>query len=80
VAGAALATAVADVGNRMLTVYVKHNDVDTALRILKKKTQKAGLLRELRQRRQYEKPSERRRREKRQGIKNTRKRERAIGW
>jgi small subunit ribosomal protein S21 len=62
----------------MLTVYVKHNDIDTALRILKKKTQKAGLLRELRQRRQYEKPSERRRREKRQGIKNTRKRERAV--
>jgi small subunit ribosomal protein S21 len=62
----------------MSRVYVKSNDVDAALRVLKRKIQKAGLLRELRQRRQYEKPSERRRREKRQGIKNARKREQAI--
>jgi small subunit ribosomal protein S21 len=62
----------------MLRVYVKSNDIDAALRLLKRKVQKTGLLRELRQRRQYEKPSERRRREKRQGIKNTRKREQAI--
>jgi small subunit ribosomal protein S21 len=62
----------------MLRVYVKSNDIDAALRVLKRKVQKTGLLRELRQRRQYEKPSERRRREKRQGIKNARKREQAI--
>jgi small subunit ribosomal protein S21 len=62
----------------MLRVYVKSNDVDAALRVLKRKVQKTGLLRELRQRQQYEKPSERRRREKRQGIKNARKREQAI--
>ena len=37
--------------------------------------QKSGLLRELRRRRQYEKPSERRRRQKRDGIRETRKRE-----
>ena len=68
-------TIATDAGDCMLSVYVRYNDVDAALRVLKKKVQKAGLLRELRQRRQYEKPSERRRREKRQGIKNTRKRE-----
>jgi small subunit ribosomal protein S21 len=62
----------------MLRVYVKSNDIDAALRVLKRKVQKTGLLRELRQRQQYEKPSERRRREKRQGIKNARKREQAI--
>ena len=61
----------------MLVVEVKHNDVDFALRILKKKVQKSGLTRELRRRRHYEKPSERRRREKRNGIKNARKREMA---
>lgn len=60
----------------VLAVEVKHNDVDYALRLLKKKVQKSGITRELRRRRQYEKPSERRRREKRNGIKNTRKRER----
>ena len=63
-----------DAGDDMIGIYVKHNDVDTALRILKKKVQKAGLLRELRRRRHYEKPSERRRRQKREGIKNARKR------
>jgi small subunit ribosomal protein S21 len=59
----------------MLAVEVKHNDVEFALRLLKRKVQKAGLIRELRRRQQYEKPSERRRRQKRTGIKNTRKRE-----
>jgi small subunit ribosomal protein S21 len=59
----------------MLAVEVKHNDVEFALRLFKKKVQKSGLIRELRRRRQYEKPSERRRRQKRTGIKNTRKRE-----
>jgi len=64
-----------DDGEDMIGIYVKHNDVDSALRILKKKVQKAGLLRELRRRRHYEKPSERRRRQKREGIKNARKRQ-----
>ncbi len=62
-------------GDDMIGIYVRHNDVDSALRILKKKVQKAGLLRELRRRRHYEKPSERRRRQKREGIKNARKRQ-----
>jgi small subunit ribosomal protein S21 len=61
-------------GNAVLAVEVKQNDVEFALRLLKKKVQKSGLIRELRQRRQYEKPSERRRRLKRNGIKNARKR------
>lgn len=60
----------------MLAIEVKHNDVEFALRLLKKQVQKSGLLRELRRRRQYEKPSERRRRQKRDSIRNTRKRER----
>jgi small subunit ribosomal protein S21 len=59
----------------MLAIEVKHNDIEFALRLLKRQVQKAGLIRELRRRRQYEKPSERRRRQQRAGIKNTRKRE-----
>jgi len=58
-----------------LAIEVKHNDVEFALRLLKRQVQKSGLLRELRRRRHYEKPSERRRRQQRVGIKNTRKRE-----
>jgi len=60
----------------MLAIEVKHNDVEFALRLLKKQVQKSGLLRELRRRRHYEKPSERRRRQKRDGIRNARKRQR----
>jgi small subunit ribosomal protein S21 len=59
----------------MLAITVQHNDVELALRLLKRQLQKSGLLRELR-RRQYEKPSERRRRHKREGIRNARKRAR----
>ena len=58
-----------------LAIEVKHNDVEFALRLLKRQVQKSGLIQELRRRRQYEKPSERRRRQQRAGIKNTRKRE-----
>jgi small subunit ribosomal protein S21 len=59
----------------MLAITVQHNDVELALRLLKRQLQKSGLLQELR-RRQYEKPSERRRRHKREGIRNARKRAR----
>jgi small subunit ribosomal protein S21 len=57
-----------------MDVQVKNNDVDFALRLLKKKVLKAGMIQELKRRRYYEKPSERRRRQKRAGIKNARKR------
>jgi ribosomal protein S21 len=63
-------------GQAMLAITVTHNDVEFALRLLKRQLQKSGLLRELRRRRQYEKPSERRRRRMREGIRNTRKRAR----
>jgi len=61
-------------GSVAMDVLVKNNDVDFALRLLKKKVLKAGMIQELKRRRYYEKPSERRRRQKRAGIKNTRKR------
>jgi small subunit ribosomal protein S21 len=62
----------------MIFVKVQNNDIDFALRILKKKVQKSGLLRDLRRLRYYEKPSDRRRRQKKEGMKNTRKRELAL--
>jgi small subunit ribosomal protein S21 len=60
----------------MRAITVHNNDVELALRLLKRQLQKSGLLRDLRRHRQYEKPSERRRRHKRDGLRHTRNRER----
>jgi small subunit ribosomal protein S21 len=54
-------------------VLVRENNVDQALRVLKKKMQREGVFREMRQRRAYEKPSERRIREKAEAIRRARK-------
>src|SRR5262249_31304639 len=54
-------------------VFVRDNNVDQALRILKKKMQREGVIRELKLRRAYEKPSERRTREKAEAIRRARK-------
>ncbi|QSY98332.1 30S ribosomal protein S21 (plasmid) [Rhizobium bangladeshense] len=54
-------------------VLVRDNNVDQALRALKKKMQREGLFREMKERRAYEKPSERRVREKAQAISRQRK-------
>jgi small subunit ribosomal protein S21 len=56
-----------------MQVLVRDNNVDQALRVLKKKMQREGLFRELRQRRAYEKPSERRVREHAQAVARHRK-------
>jgi small subunit ribosomal protein S21 len=54
-------------------VLVRDNNVDQALRVLKKKMQREGIFREMRQRKAYEKPSERRTREKAEAVRRTRK-------
>ncbi|MGB8287948.1 30S ribosomal protein S21 (plasmid) [Rhizobium ruizarguesonis] len=56
-----------------MQVLVRDNNVDQALRVLKKKMQREGLFREMKARRAYEKPSERRVREKAQAISRQRK-------
>jgi small subunit ribosomal protein S21 len=56
-----------------MEVYVRDNDVIAAIRVLKKKMQREGTFREMRLRRFYEKPSERRAREKAQGVRRYRK-------
>ena len=62
--------------NAIVTVFVRDNNVDQALRALKKKMQREGLFRELKRRRHYEKPSERRAREAADSIRRQRKLER----
>jgi small subunit ribosomal protein S21 len=56
-----------------LQVLVRDNNIDQALRVLKKKMQREGVFREMKQRRSYEKPSERRNREKAEAIRRARK-------
>lgn len=54
-------------------VLVRDNNVDQALRVLKKKMQREGVFREMKLRRNYEKPSERRAREKAEAVRRHRK-------
>lgn len=56
-----------------MQVLVRDNNVDQALRALKKKMQREGVFREMKIRRHYEKPSERRAREKAEAIRRARK-------
>ena len=56
-----------------MQVFVQGNNVDQALRILKKKMQREGVFREMKQRSFYEKPSEKRVREKAEAIRRMRK-------
>lgn len=56
-----------------LQVLVRENNVEQALRVLKKKMQREGVFREMKMRSAYEKPSERRAREKAEGIRRMRK-------
>jgi small subunit ribosomal protein S21 len=56
-----------------MQVLVRDNNVDQALRVLKKKMQREGIFREMKQRRSYEKPSERKVREKSEAIRRARK-------
>ena len=56
-----------------MRILVRDNNVDQALRVLKKRMQREGIFREMKQRRSYEKPSERRNREKSEAIRRARK-------
>ncbi len=56
-----------------MQVLVRDNDVEKALRILKRKMQREGVFREMKRRRSYEKPSERKTREKSDAIRRKRK-------
>lgn len=59
-----------------MQVVVRDNNVDQALKVLKKKMQREGVFREMKLRRAYEKPSERKAREKAEAVRRTRKLER----
>ncbi|WP_043540452.1 30S ribosomal protein S21 [Salinarimonas rosea] len=56
-----------------MQVLVRDNNVDQALRVLKKKMQREGVFREMKKRRSFEKPSEKRAREKAEAVRRARK-------
>lgn len=56
-----------------MQVLVRDNNIDQALKALKKKMQREGIFREMKLRNYYEKPSERRAREKAEAIRRARK-------
>ena len=60
-------------GKLVLEVTVKDNNLEQALRNLKKKMQREGLYREMKLRKHYEKPSIKKAREKTESIRRFRK-------
>ena len=56
-----------------MQVLVRDNNVDQALKALKKKMQREGIFREMKLRGHYEKPSEKRAREKAEAVRRARK-------
>ena len=60
----------------MVSVNVRDNNIEQALRALKKKMQREGIFREMKLRKNYEKPSEKKAREKSESIRRSRKMER----
>ena len=56
-----------------MQVLVRDNNVDQALKVLKKKMQREGVFREMKLRGHYEKPSEKKVREKAEAIRRARK-------
>ncbi len=56
-----------------MQVVVRDNNVDQALKVLKKKMQREGIFREMKLRGAFEKPSEKKAREKAEAVRRTRK-------
>ena len=61
-----------------MEVSVRDNNVEQAIRVLKKKMQREGVFREVKLRNSYEKPSEKKAREKSEAIRRARKLSRWI--
>lgn len=56
-----------------MQVLVRDNNIDQALRVLKKKMQREGLFREMKARRAYEKPSEKKNRQRAEAVRRAHK-------
>tara|TARA_B100000965_G_scaffold288195_1_gene246037 strand:+ start:841 stop:1050 length:210 start_codon:yes stop_codon:yes gene_type:complete len=61
-----------------ITVEVRKGNVEQAMRVLKRKVQKEGIVKELRERQSYEKPSEKKRRKRKENIANCKKEKKKL--
>ena len=61
-----------------VTIQVRNGNLEQAMRVLKKKVQKDGLLKTLKAKQYYEKPSEKKRRKKKEGIANFKKQQKKL--
>ena len=57
----------------MVQINVRDNNVEQAIRLLKRKLQREGLFREIKQRRYFEKPSEKKVRKAQEAVRRARK-------
>ena len=64
----------------VIKIEVKDNNVDQALRVLKRKLQREGFFRILKIKSNYEKPSEKKKREKKENIKRSKKMQRMKNY
>ena len=56
-----------------IEIEVRKGNLEQAMRVLKRKVQKEGIVKELKMRQYYEKPSEKKRRKKKENIANVKK-------
>ncbi len=56
-----------------ITVEVRKGNLEQAMRVLKRKVQKEGIVKEIKMRQYFEKPSEKKRRKKKENIANVKK-------
>ena len=61
-----------------ITVQVRQGNLEQAMRVLKKKVQREGIIKDYRAKSVYEKPSERKRRKKKEGIANFKKKQKKL--
>lgn len=61
-----------------ITIQVRNGNVEQAIRVLKRKVQKDGLLKELRMRESYEKPSAKKRRKHKEAVANYKKKQKKL--
>tara|TARA_B100001093_G_scaffold472264_1_gene495259 strand:- start:49 stop:255 length:207 start_codon:yes stop_codon:yes gene_type:complete len=62
----------------LIEVEVRKGNVEQAMRVLKRKVQKEGLMRELKMRQAYEKPSAKKRRKTKENIANVKKKNKKL--
>ena len=61
-----------------ITVQVRQGNLEQAMRVLKKKVQREGIIKDFRARSVYEKPSEKKRRKRKEGIANYKKKQKKL--